>query len=157
MKNSLERFFFYILCEVHSDGYHLVGYFSKAVRADHTEEDKNRPSRSRKRIDDTTEVLDEFLNLSCLMVMPHGARKGYGKLLIDMSYALSRLEGIPGGPEHPLSDLGQKTYVSYWTRKIIELLMATAEEGLSINDIKELTGMTSKDVLYILNELKILY
>jgi hypothetical protein len=87
--------------------------------------------------------------------MPHTAKKGYGKLIIDMSYALSKIEGIPGGPEHPLSDLGQRTYVSYWTRVIIELLQTLDEDEISINNIKELTGMTSKDILTILTELKI--
>jgi len=47
VNNSIEGFFFYILCEVKNDGFHFVGYFyKKKIR----EESEN--------------------NLSCIMVMP---------------------------------------------------------------------------------------
>ncbi len=57
------------------------------------------------------------------MVMPFCQRSGYGKLLIEMSYVLSIIERKPGGPERPLSDLGHRTYVGYWTRKVAVLLL----------------------------------
>ena len=99
LDNTIETGLFYILCEVKDDGFHFVGYFSK---------EKNSSSPN---------------NLSCILVMPFVQRGGYGKLLIDFSYALSILENKPGGPERPLSDLGHKVYVSYWTRKVALLLL----------------------------------
>jgi hypothetical protein len=70
-----------------------------------------------------------------------------------MSYALSMIEDKPGGPERPLSDLGHKTYVSYWTRRVIEVLLALdkSEKEISINTIRDRTGMTEQDISYILN------
>lgn len=47
-------------------------------------------------------------NLSCLLTLPQHQRKGYGKVLIEFSYLLSRLEGKTGSPEKPLSDLGRR-------------------------------------------------
>lgn len=100
VNNTIEGFFFYVLCEVQTDGYHFVGYFSKEK---FREENQN--------------------NLSCIMVMPFVQRGGYGKLLIEMSYALSMIENKPGGPERPLSDLGHRTYVNFWTRRVIKVLI----------------------------------
>ena len=104
--NSIEAFLFYALCEVKADGFHFVGYFSK--------------EKIRHSVANTN-------NLSCIMVMPFCQRAGYGKILIEMSYALSMIERKPGGPERPLSDLGHKTYVSYWTRRVVEVLMQIAD------------------------------
>lgn len=63
------------------------------------------------------------------------------------------IEDKPGGPERPLSDLGHKTYVSYWTRRVIEVLLALdkSEKEISINTIRDRTGMTEQDISYILN------
>jgi len=135
--NSIEAFLFYILCEVKEDGYHYVGYFSK---------EKVRDANASN-------------NLSCIMVMPFCQRIGYGKILIEMSYALSMIEGKPGGPERPLSDLGHRTYVSFWTRRVVGVLLELIDsptETISIFNIKELTGMTEDDIKYILENQKIL-
>jgi hypothetical protein len=75
--------------------------------------------------------------LSCLLTLPSAQRKGYGKLLIDLSefllnrlilktlilgYQFSKREHKIGGPEHPLSDLGLLTYRSYWRAAIFSAL-----------------------------------
>ena len=135
--NSIEAFLFYVLCEVKEDGFHFVGYFSK---------DKIRNPGANTN------------NLSCIMVMPFCQRSGYGKLLIEMSYALSMIEKKPGGPERPLSDLGHRTYVSFWTRRVVDVLLKMAEtkEEISINQIRDKTGMTEADIMYILENQNII-
>ena len=109
---ELDAFYFYILCERRADGYYIVGYFSKQK--------------------DSSEH-----NLSCIMVFPNVQRGGYGKFLIDFSYCLSLIEEKSGSPETPLSDLGHKTYVSYWTYKILNLLLINQKKELSITDISQ--------------------
>lgn len=98
LQYDIDPFFFYVLCEHDAAGYHLVGYFSKEK---HNNEN----------------------NLSCILVMPFCQRKGYGKFLIEFSYELSIKEGRSGSPEKPLSDLGHRTYVSWWTQRLLRELI----------------------------------
>ena len=50
------------------------------------------------------------------------AYSGYGKMLIDFSYLLSRVEERIGSPERPLSDLGLISYRSYWKEILLKFL-----------------------------------
>ena len=132
---SIAVFFFYVLCEVREDGYHLVGYFSK--------------EKVRSQSDN---------NLSCILVMPFAQRAGYGKMLIEMSYCLSMIEERPGGPEKPLSDLGHKAYAKFWTRRVVDVLLDLDEsqEEITLQRIRDSTGMLEVDINYILEHQKIL-
>ena len=76
------EFVFFVFCEVLPDGQEMFGYFSR-------------------------EKQNESNHLACILTMPHKQRKGYGGLIIDFSYELARMDGKPGTPERPLSDLGQ--------------------------------------------------
>lgn len=67
-------------------------------------------------------------NLSCILVMPYCQRKGYGKFLIEFSYELSIKEGRTGTPERPLSDLGFRSYISWWAQKILSLLLENSTQ-----------------------------
>ncbi|RYC53817.1 hypothetical protein CHU98_g12392 [Xylaria longipes] len=72
-------------------------------------------------------------NLACILVFPPWQRKGLGALLMGVSYEISRREGILGGPEKPISELGRKGYKRFWageiTRWILELDLPPTSTG----------------------------
>lgn len=105
-----------------STGAHIIGYFSKEKES------------------------AESYNVACILTLPQHQRHGYGKLLIEFSYELSKKEGKLGSPEKPLSDLGLLGYRAYWAETIIELLINTTDE-LSIDDIAQKTAITHLDVM----------
>ncbi|KAF4122688.1 histone acetyltransferase SAS3 [Geosmithia morbida] len=133
---DVEPFLFYVLCEYDECGYHFVGYFSK----------EKRPS--------------SLNNVSCILTLPIHQRKGYGNLLIDFSYLLTKVEEKTGSPEKPLSDLGLVSYRSYWRLVLCRYLVETLEkgsckvDGLSIKKISDDTAMTPDDVVAALEGLR---
>ncbi|KAL2171772.1 hypothetical protein VTG60DRAFT_1770 [Thermothelomyces hinnuleus] len=68
-------------------------------------------------------------NLACILVFPPWQRKGLGSLLMGVSYEISRREGVLGGPEKPISDLGKKGYKRFWAGEICRWIL-----GLSSAD-----------------------
>ena len=65
------------------------------------------------------------------MTFPNCLQKGYGLLLIDFAYMIAKIENRVAGPEEPLSDLGEKTFMKYWKRRIIDVILerGTAHYG----------------------------
>jgi histone acetyltransferase HTATIP len=117
-------FLYYVMTQRDSTGCHIIGYFSKEKES------------------------AENYNVACILTLPQYQRHGYGRVLIEFSYELTKKEGKLGSPEKPLSDLGLLGYRAYWQEKIIELLVNTEEsEELSIDDIAQRTAITHADVL----------
>ena len=87
-------------------------------------------------------------NLSCILILPQFMNKSYGRLLIDFSYLLSRVEGKIGSPERPLSDLGLLSYRSYWKSKVLGYLAKHLDENeISAKEISTETGILSNDII----------
>ncbi|KAF7592456.1 hypothetical protein BBP40_000237 [Aspergillus hancockii] len=128
---DVEPFLFYIMTEFDDLGCHFVGYFSK----------EKRPSSAN--------------NVSCILTLPIHQRKGYGNLLIDFSYLLTRIEGKTGSPEKPLSDMGLVSYRNYW-RLILSYQLRNQKTPLSIVELSERTGMTADDIVSGLEALRAL-
>ena len=86
-------------------------------------------------------------NLACILVFPPWQRKGLGALLMGISYEISRREGVLGGPEKPISDLGRKGYKRFWGTEIARWLLsidiATATSSLSLPASSSTNGLLS--------------
>lgn len=129
---DVDPFLFYCMTKRDEMGHHLVGYFSKEKES------------------------AEGYNVACILTLPQYQRHGYGKVLIDFSYALSQKEGKNGSPEKPLSDLGLLSYRAYWAETIIEFLFNQQKQDTTIEEIAAATSMTTTDILHTLQALNML-
>ena len=62
-------------------------------------------------------------------------------------------ERKPGTPERPLSDLGHRLYVNFWTRRVVKVLLECLETNMSditVKYITDKTGMIEDDISYVL-------
>lgn len=58
------------------------------------------------------------------------------KHVMDVSFAgymLSRVEGQPGTPERPLSDLGRVSYESYWKSVVLSYLHKHRDDKVNVS------------------------
>lgn len=118
-------------------------------------------------------------NLACILVFPPWQRKGLGSLLMGISYEISRREGILGGPEKPISELGRKGYRRFWAGEIARWILSLdvastagavaarkrkAEENgpedpqevvIDIYDCSRETWITPEDCLGVLREMAV--
>jgi len=127
---DVEPFLFYVLCEEEASGFTPVAYFSKE------------------------KLSSQNHNLACLLTFPQHQQKGYGRLLIDLSFQLSKREGKPGSPEKPLSDLGAKTYRRLWLEALYASLVPYASltkssAFLPLDDVSLSTGIAKNDLLSV--------
>ncbi|KAJ2916591.1 hypothetical protein MD484_g3796, partial [Candolleomyces efflorescens] len=129
---DVEPFLFYVITELDDVGHRFVGYFSKEKRS------------------------PKDYNVSCIMTLPVRQRKGWGNLLIDFSYLLSKKERRPGSPEKPLSALGAIGYRKYWTLAVMRYLQH-APDNVRLEDISLATSMTLEDICQTLTEQSMLY
>jgi histone acetyltransferase MYST2 len=123
---DVEPFLFYVLTQYNekNGSFEMIGYFSKEKQS----------------------VMN--YNLSCILILPPYMNKSYGRLLIDFSYLLSRVEEKFGSPERPLSDLGLISYRSYWKSKLMCYLARHFDDcEISIKEISAETGILSNDII----------
>lgn len=108
------------------DSYHFVGFFSKEKQQENS--------------------------LSCIVALPCFQKKGYGNMMIDFSYMLSSRECRLGGPEMPLSDLGLMSYLSYWKRRICEVLVRNTTSEISLFEISKQTMISYRNLIMAMNK-----
>lgn len=120
---DVDPFMFYCMTVRDDYGCHLIGYFSKEKES------------------------AEGYNLACILTLPQHQRKGYGRVLIEFSYELSKVEGKYGSPEKPLSDLGLLGYRAYWQEKIVQLLIESEDE-ISLDEVAQKTAITHGDIMH---------
>ena len=105
-------------------------------------------------------------NLACILVFPPWQRKGLGALLMGVSYEISKREGILGGPEKPISDLGKKGYKRFWSGEVARWLLSlenaapqgqTAPQELivDVNDCSQGTWIVVEDCLSVLQDMSV--
>ncbi|KAK5193805.1 SAS complex subunit [Exophiala xenobiotica] len=114
-------------------------------------------------------------NLACILVFPPFQHRQLGQLLMAVSYKLSGWEwegGVIGGPEKPLSAMGRKSYLRFWSERIARFFMGQSadadakkvfhrkkrtihprKEEMTVREIGERTGMLGEDVVAALNEM----
>ncbi|SPO21677.1 related to histone acetyltransferase [Ustilago trichophora] len=97
---DVEPFLFYVLTDAANASFdHPLGFFSKE------------------------KISYDDYNLACIVTFPPFQRKSFGTLMIEFSYYLSAGQGMLGTPERPLSDLGFKGYLSFWTAVLLRALI----------------------------------
>jgi histone acetyltransferase SAS3 len=128
---DVEPFLFYVMTENDDLGCHFVGYFSKEKRS------------------------SSMNNVSCILVLPVHQRRGFGHMLIEFSYLLTRVEEKTGSPEKPLSDMGLVSYRAYW-RLMMCYELINQKGPVSISELSNETGMTPDDVISALEGLRAL-
>lgn len=128
---DVDPFLFYIMTKTDERGMHLVGYFSKEKQS------------------------AEDYNVACILTLPQFQRMGFGKLLMQFSYELCKVERKLGSPEKPLSDLGLLSYRSFWADAIVELIVEHKGE-ISVAEISDATAFTHDDIMHTLQSMDLL-
>lgn len=96
-------------------------------------------------------------NLACILVFPPYQRRGLGKILMGASYELSKREGRIGGPEKPLSDLGQKGYMKFWQATVARAILSSrAKSTCTVGEISSRCWLLSEDVVAALGSMNLL-
>jgi len=76
--------------------------------------------------------------------------------VIDLSYALSRQDGILGSPERPLSDLGLISYRSYWKDVIVRYILTLQDDQkFSIRELSLQSGILQNDLVSTLQYMQV--
>jgi histone acetyltransferase MYST1 len=122
---------FYVLCECDQTCCHIAAFFSKQRSC----------------------AANDII--SCIVVLPPFQRRGYGSLLISVAYEIARRGDVIGGPERPLSQLGQVTFERFWKDEIMELFALYGEKLRTVDLISKMTSFRREEVELILKKLQI--
>jgi len=96
-------------------------------------------------------------NLACILIFPPWQRKGLGKILMGVSYELSKREHRIGGPEKPLSELGRKGYMQFWIARVAKAVMELKNKSsLSVTELAERCSMLPEDIIATLKDMAVL-
>lgn len=96
-------------------------------------------------------------NLACILIFPPWQRKGLGKILMGVSYELSKREGRYGGPEKPLSEMGKKGYMQFWEARIArKVLGMKGKQAMSVAELARECWVLSEDVVASLKRMDVL-
>ena len=96
-------------------------------------------------------------NLACILVFPPWQRQGLGKILMAVSYELSRREGRIGGPEKPLSELGRRGYVKFWEARVASAILSMRNKtSMTVEEVSQHCWMSVDDVITALKEMGLL-
>ncbi|KAM3171427.1 hypothetical protein ACTXT7_016646, partial [Hymenolepis weldensis] len=108
------------------------------------------------RLDLTVLDLIQFLFVRSLkLTVPMAYNSFHLPVFLFLGFLLSRIEGVSGSPEKPLSDLGRLSYESYWKSAIIPLIFPQGElrTDVSVQEISATTGIDVNDVTATLEQL----
>ena len=125
---DVSSFIFFVVTVKVGRNYEIAGYFSKEEDCD--------------------------FNLSCIMVLPPHQKKGLGKFLIELSYEISKLENKPGTPEKPLSDLGLRSYKSFWACELLRAMKNNPHPNLL--SLSKATGFRQEDIISTLTMMNLI-
>ncbi|KAF2005905.1 acyl-CoA N-acyltransferase, partial [Amniculicola lignicola CBS 123094] len=96
-------------------------------------------------------------NLACILVFPPWQKQGLGQILMGASYEISKREGRLGGPEKPLSDLGRRGYMHFWSSTLARtILSAPSKKSLTVMDLRNETYIVPEDIIATLQSMEVL-
>lgn len=78
-------------------------------------------------------------------------------MLCAPGYALSHLDGYIGTPERPLSQLGQRSYLSFWRDTLVRSLPLNPTNTMwSLSEWSKNTGLRQQDIVFTLKHSNLL-
>lgn len=96
-------------------------------------------------------------NLACILIFPPWQCRGFGKVLMGISYELSKREGRIGGPEKPLSELGRKGYTRFWEATVARFILGMrGTSALTVGEIARSCWVLPEDVIVALKDIGLL-
>ncbi|VDO44129.1 unnamed protein product [Haemonchus placei] len=143
---DVENFIFYLLCEVSL----LVLFISQYFYQDCIHQVDNEGTHIAAMF---SKEMYSSNNLACIMTLPCYQRKGYGSLMIQLSYEMSKRAKYPGTPERPFSDLGEISYKKYWLWVLLQCFDSISlrkAEDVTLDELEVMSGISKDDIKDVL-------